>query len=162
PASRKPEPEPETETATRALPVEGFGRFAAVADAVRASTRRTEKVAQLARYLGELTPEDAALAAVFFTGRPFPQSDPRTLTLGWSAVKRAVLEAAGMNDADFRAAYQRFADSGDAAEAVLAGRTRPATASLAAIAGFFAEVAADRGPAAKLERLQARLATLTA
>lgn len=148
------------ETSAPSQPAGAFARFAAVAERVRATARKLEKIALLADYLAGLTPEDAALAAVFLTGRPFPQSDHRTLNLGWSAAKRAVLEVAGLNDSDFRAAYQRFADSGDAAGAVLAGKTRPEMVSLADLALFFDRAAAARGPAAKLELLRDRLATL--
>ncbi|HWA08876.1 MAG TPA: ATP-dependent DNA ligase [Opitutaceae bacterium] len=145
-----------------ALPLDAFGRLAAVADEVRAVPRKLEKVALLAKYLGGLAPDDAGLAAVFLSGRAFPQSDPRVLALGWAAVRRAVLDAAGLTEAEFRAAYQRFADAGDAAGAVLAGRTQPAPFSLAELAAFFTQVAAVRGPTQKLELLRRRIATLTA
>jgi DNA ligase-1 len=139
-----------------------FTRFALTAEAVKATARKLEKVSILSAYLGSLTPEDAAFAAIFFTGRPFPQSDDRTLTLGWSVVKRAVLEIARINEAEFRAAYQRFADSGDAAGAVLAGKTAPRPCSLGQIAEFFERVAEARGPAAKLDLLSGLLKTVTA
>lgn len=145
-----------------AIAENSFARFAAVAEQVRATAAKLEKISTLAAYLGSLTPDEAAQAAVFFTGRAFPQSDDRTLTLGWAAVKRAILEVAGLDEAGFRAAYPRFADSGDAAAAVLAGRTQPEPASLTEIGDFLARIAAARGPVAKLELLRARLATLSA
>lgn len=128
-----------------------FARFAAVADAVRATASKLEKVNLLAAYLGALGVDDAALAAVFFTGRAFPQSQDRALTLGWAVVKRAVLEIARRTEADLRAAYRRFADSGEAAGLVLQGRTHPQPNDLAGVAAFFNQIAAARGPAAKLE-----------
>jgi DNA ligase 1 len=139
-----------------------FLRFAQVADAVRATPKKLEKIALLGAYLTELDPPDAALAALFFTARPFPQSVNRVLAMGWSVVKRAVLDVAQMTAADYYAAYHRFADAGDAAEALLAGRTNSAGATLAEIADFFAAIADARGPAAKLDLLQARLARLSA
>jgi DNA ligase-1 len=145
------------------IPAENsFTRFAAVAEQVRAAAGKLEKIATLAAYLAALAPDDAAQAAIFLTGRAFPQSDNRTLTLGWAVVKRAILEVANLDEAGFRAAYPRFADSGDAAEAVLTGRTQPEEASLADIGGFFDRVAVMRGPVAKLDLLRARLATLSA
>ncbi|HVU32832.1 MAG TPA: ATP-dependent DNA ligase [Opitutaceae bacterium] len=140
----------------------GFARFALVAGQVRATPRKLEKIEILRAYLAELAPDDAATASLFFTARPFPQSDGRVLTLGWSVIKRAVLEVAQMTEADYRAAYHRFADAGDAAEALLAGKTRSASATLAEIGTFFADVAAARGPTAKLDLLAGRLATLAA
>ncbi len=94
--------------------------FAAVAEQVKATPRKLEKIEHLGLYLAQLAPQDAALAALFFTARPFPQSDGRVLTLGWAVIKRAVLDVAQMSEADYRAAYHRFADAGDAAEALLA------------------------------------------
>lgn len=160
-----------------------FARFAVVADQVKATPRKLEKIEHLRSYLAELSPHDAALAAMFFTARSFPQSDGRVLTMGWSVIKRAVLEVAGMSEADYHAAYHRFADAGDAAEALLshrAGRgetsTNPMKASgqagtagagggggvtLSGIARFFAEIAAARGPAAKLALLEAQLRALS-
>jgi len=141
----------------------GFARFAAVAEQVKATPKKLEKIEFLRACLAGLSPDDAALAALFFTARPFPQSANRVLTMGWSVIKRAVLEAAGMTEADYRAAYHRFADAGDAAEALLANRVNHPGAglSLAAIAEFFAATAAARGPAAKLDLLAALLARLS-
>jgi DNA ligase 1 len=154
-----------------------FSRFAAVADQVKATPRKLEKIDLLRIYLAELSPGDAALAALFFTARPFPQSANRVLTMGWAVIKRALLEAAGRTEADYRAAYQRFADAGDAAETLLLNRGMPARnhpfgyrresprltgpPTLAGIADFFEKIAGARGPAAKLELLQAQFAALS-
>ena len=152
----------------------GFARFAAVAELVKATPKKLEKIETLRAYLAELSADDAAWAALFFTARPFPQSDGRVLTLGWSVIKRAVLELAAVSEADYRTAYQRFADAGDAAEALLAPRPVPPAecnvirytggpaVELGPVARFFAEVAAARGPAAKLELLRSFLERLSA
>jgi DNA ligase-1 len=139
-----------------------FLRFALVAEEVRATPKKLEKIERLRSYLAELTPADAGRAALFFTARAFPQSDGRILSMGWSVIKRAVLEVAKMTEADYRAAYHRFADAGDAAEALLAGHTTSTGATLERIAEFFVEVAAARGPTAKLELFEAQLAALSA
>jgi DNA ligase 1 len=142
-----------------------FARFAAVAEQVKATPKKLEKIELLRAFLAQLAPDDAAWAALFFTARPFPQSDGRVLTMGWSVIKRAVLEVAGMTEADYRAAYQRFADAGDAAEALLGGRKSgplpPSGLTLAQIGESFAAIAAARGPAAKLDLLQPQLAQLS-
>src|SRR5688572_11058102 len=146
-------------------------RFARVAEQVKATPKKLEKIEHLRSYLVELSPDDAALAALFFTARPFPQSDGRVLTMGWSVIKRAVLEVAGMSDADYHGAYHRFADVGDAAEAMLGNRPRSAAAqipsaagngiTLGALAASFEQIAAARGPAAKHDILVALLANLS-
>ncbi len=141
---------------------DSFARLARVAEQVKATGSKLEKIAALAAYFSSLTPADAAQAALFFTGRAFSQADARTLNLGWSVIKRAVLEIARLTEADYRAVYQRYADSGDAAEALLSGRTQPEPTSLGEVASFLAQVAGTRGPLLKLELLQKRLATLSA
>jgi DNA ligase 1 len=58
--------------------------------------RKLEKIALLQDYLAALPADDAALAALYFTGRAFPQSDgPRRLTTGWAGDQTAVLEVSG-------------------------------------------------------------------
>ncbi len=142
-----------------------FVRFCQVAERVKATPRKLEKIDALRAYLAELSAGDAALAALFFTARPFPQSANRVLTMGWSVIKRAVLEVAQATEADYRAAYQRFADAGDAAEALLQSASRPVPAPselpLTGISDLFAQVADARGPAAKLDLFRAQLAALS-
>ena len=161
---------PENITTPPAAP-DAFARFVVAADAVKATPKKLEKIELLRAYLAALSPDDAAIAATFLTGRAFPQRDPRNLNLGWAIIKRAVLEVAGTNEADYRAAYHRYADAGDATGAVLAQRpsflstlnAQPSTRAitLADLAGFFDAVAAARGPAAKLDLFRARLAALS-
>ncbi len=152
----------------------GFARFAAVAEQVKATPRKLEKITLLQTHLAELAADDAALAALFFTARTFPQADGRVLAMGWAVIKRAVLEVAGMSEADYHAAYHRFADTGDAAEALLANRPSAASnksagneararagVTLQGMAAFFSEVSAARGPAAKLDLLQAQFRRLS-
>jgi DNA ligase 1 len=141
---------------------ECFARFAAVAGQIKATPRKLEKIELLCTYLAELSADDAALAALFFTARPFPQSDERVLTMGWAVIKRAVLDVAGRTEGDYRSAYHRFADAGDAAESLLAAQTDSQGATLAAVAAFFADVARARGPTAKLDLLNAMLRRLSA
>jgi DNA ligase-1 len=135
--------------------------FALTADRIRAIPAKLEKIALLRDYFASLpSDEDAALAALFFTARPFPQSDQRTLNLGWSLIRRAVLEVTRLTVADFKQTYLRYSDSGDTAAAMLTGRTTPEPFSLSDAAALFAALAAARGPAAKLELLQTTLARL--
>ncbi|HEY1765663.1 MAG TPA: ATP-dependent DNA ligase [Opitutaceae bacterium] len=154
---------PRADAAEAAAPraPDAFASFAEIAERIRAATRKTEKTECLGGYLASLPAEAAAHAAVFFTGRPFFQAAGRTLNLGWSLVKRSVLDVAGAGDADFRAAYSRFADSGEASEHVLRGKTQPRGATLGDVASFFAEVAEARGPSAKLHLLDQMLRGLS-
>jgi len=143
------------------LPPGALGRLAAAGEQIRATPRKSEKTRILAEYLGALPADASAYAAVFLTGRPFFQADDRTLNLGWSLVKRAVLEVGGGSEADFRLAYRRFADSGEASELVLGGKTRTTGADLLDVAAFFGRAAEARGPTAKLAELTAFLRRLS-
>jgi DNA ligase-1 len=170
--------------AQEAAPALGsLAHFVAVADAVKATSKKLEKIALLRNYLSELSTENAAIAATFLTGRAFPQRDQRNLTLGWSVIKRAVLEVAGVTEADYYAAYHRYADAGDATAAVLqvgtplrgvresanddatadGSESRPSPpTTLSELHTFFGQIAAARGVAPKLELFRERLRMLSA
>jgi DNA ligase-1 len=153
---------PQAECETPPNAPETFLHFARVADAVKATPKKLEKIALLQAYLAALAPDDAATAATFFTGRSFPQTDQRNLNLGWAVIKRAVLEVGRVTEAELRDAYHRFADTGDATAAVLENKTEPKSCALSDILAFFERAAEARGPAPKLELLRERLAALSA
>jgi len=134
--------------------------FAGVAEKIRATTKKLEKVELLGTYFAALAEEDLGPAALCSTGRPFPASDGRTLNCGWAILKGALLTVSGMSEADYRSTYQRYSDSGDTAEALLQGRTQPEPWPLADLPRFFARLAETRGPLEKRELLQSRLARL--
>ena len=69
------------------------------------------------------------------------------------AAVRAVLEVAGLTESEYRSAYRRFADAGDAAEVLLANSSHRGAqggisspegggVSLAQVEDFFAQIAA--------------------
>ncbi|HEY9155032.1 MAG TPA: MBL fold metallo-hydrolase RNA specificity domain-containing protein, partial [Opitutaceae bacterium] len=155
------EPSPETAATVAedeaAQPADSLDRFASTAERIRATPKKLEKIAWLNEYFRTLSDEAAAIAAVFFTGRPFAQSDERELNLGWAVIRRAVLDATGLTEADFRQTYLRYSDSGETAEALLTGRTQPEACSLRDTLALLAELAGKRGPALKLESLRDRI-----
>jgi DNA ligase-1 len=134
--------------------------FAQVGEKIGATTGKLEKVALLKDYFAALAPESLAPAAVAFTGRPFPSADGRTLNLGWAIIKSALLAISGLSEADYRATYRRYSDTGDTAQAILQGHTTHDPWPVADWPRFFGELAATRGPLDKKIVLQARLAHL--
>ncbi len=148
-----------TSTAATATTAD-FSAFAFVAELIGATAGKLEKIRLLSEYLATLETDDAAHAALYFTGRCFSQAAPRTLNLGWALIKRALLEITGLNEGDYRRAYGRFGDSGDTAEAILAGHTHAAPTSLSDITRFLEKLTATRGPSTKLDLLRERLRTL--
>ena len=146
------------------LPVapDAFAIFAQAAAAVGATASKLEKVAVLQNYFASLPIEVAATAAIFFTGRTFPQADARTLNTGVSLLRRAIVQSAGASEGDFRAAYSQFRDTGDATAAILASR-KPAGPQLTVpeLSLIFDQLAVDRGPSEKLVTLHALFARLS-
>ena len=139
--------------------------LAAVAERIRDTASKLEKIAILRDHFTALAPDDAARAALYLTGRPFPQSDPRALNTGWSLLRRAVLEVSGHNEGDFRAAYRRYADSGETAEALLSAPKLPsaplAPLPLSELETLLARLASASGPSTKLDLLTATLRHLS-
>jgi DNA ligase-1 len=139
---------------------EGLAAFARVAEKIKATSSKLEKVALLAGYFAGLSPEELGAAAIYFTGRPFASSDGRTLNCGWALIKASLLKVSGMTEADYRSIYQKYSDAGETAQALLETYTTPESWPVSEMPGFFSELAKRRGPAAKQELLQHRLARL--
>src|SRR5262245_44466540 len=94
-------------------------RLAEAAIAISKTSSRLKKVALLSEYLRSLTDDDLRAAAVFFTGRPFPLTDARTLSVGWAALLRSIQEISGASDDMARDAYLVTGDLGEAAARML-------------------------------------------
>src|SRR5437899_13039241 len=93
--------------------------FATTAEAVAATTKKTEKVRQVAEYFRSRPVEEATQAAVFFSGRAFPAWEERTLQVGGTLLWRALAEISGKGEVALTAAYRRHGDLGSAAHEVL-------------------------------------------
>jgi DNA ligase-1 len=132
-------------------------RWSDLAERVAATTRTSEKTALLADYLRSLTPDELRVAAVFLTGRPFPEADQRATGLGWSAIMAAITALTGASREDLGQAYDRYSDLSLAVEDVLvrAGHDPAPEASptLPEVAATFAAIEAASGSAAKAKLL---------
>jgi DNA ligase-1 len=95
-------------------------RWSEVTERVAATPRTSEKTAILAAYLAELPPEALPIAAVFLTGRPFPEVDQRSIGIGWAGLAAVVLAVAGADREALRRAYDRSSDLSTAVADVLA------------------------------------------
>ena len=96
-----------------------FSRFAETADAVSATSKRLEKLAILAEYFSPLSDEDLAIACRFLSGNPFPFSDERTLSLGFSAVSSVLLELSGIPVEEYGPLVVSLGDAGDVAARIM-------------------------------------------
>jgi DNA ligase-1 len=94
--------------------------LSAVAEAIAGSTRKNEKIRLLAEYFRARTLEEAAIAAVFLSGRPFPAWEETTLQAGSGLLVRVLLEVSGKTEAALERAYRHHGDLGAAAGELLA------------------------------------------
>src|SRR5215218_2166514 len=140
---------------------DAFDRWASVADAVRATTKRLQKVAALVDYLPSLPDEALAIAARFFSGIVFPRHDARTTQVGGSILWTALTSLTGLPDEALAEAYGRHGDAGDMVGDVLAAQPSSAH-SLAWVEGRFAALARATGSTARREIVRDVLATLGA
>ncbi|MFL6537396.1 MAG: ATP-dependent DNA ligase [Chthoniobacterales bacterium] len=139
-----------------------FAAFAAVGEAISATAAKLEKVRLLADYLGTLDVEQLRIATTYFTGKPFPQSDLRTLQVGWAVIFRAVLSAAKISDTELHRIAGGHGDAGKTAFEALETRTSPEPFTIRESRELFDDLQRTRGPIAKAELLQSRLAKLSA
>ena len=139
-----------------------FARFAEVGESIAATPGKLEKVRILSEYLRSLDAEQLPIAARYLTGKAFAQSDPRTLQVGWAVIFRAVLAATKLHDSELHRIAGSHGDAGKTALEALDGRTTPQPFTLVESKQLFDNLQKARGPLAKTELLQARLAKLSA
>jgi ATP-dependent DNA ligase I len=139
-----------------------FLTFANVGEAIAATPAKLEKIRLLADYLRGLTSEQLPIAALYFTGRAFAQSDLRTLQVGWAVILRALKAATSIDDAELHRIASAHGDAGKSAFEVLNGRTAPQPFSIRESRELFENLHLTRGPGAKAKLLQNRFSTLTA
>jgi DNA ligase-1 len=134
--------------------------FAELCERIRATPKKTEKVALVADYLRAQKVDDAALAAVYLSARPFPAHDEATLNVGGGLISRIVTE---LSPGSLNSAYRKFGDLGEAAGELLRRRKgeQPGL-SLSEVSEAFRALAAARGQASKADLLRSLFDRATA
>jgi DNA ligase-1 len=135
--------------------------FCRTANAIAATTKKSEKERLLADYL--VTLDDASLerAVVFFSGSAFPRKDQRTAGVGGAALSDAIVEVTGRPADEVWAAWSKYGDAGDTV-AELFDDDPGRTVSLAEVGETFERVAATSGAIEKKNVLVALLRKLDA
>jgi DNA ligase-1 len=128
--------------------------FVETADAVGATTKKTEKIRLISDFFKNLNLSDAVLAARFLSGRAFADHDERTLGIGGSLLSRVIAQAAGRAGESLGTAYRKHGDLGDMAEEFLLGATREGDLPLTDVGKLFEEMAATRTQLQKAELLR--------
>ena len=123
-------------------------RFARTCDAIAATSKKLEKTALVADYLRTLPSQEAAIAAIFLSGRPFAAYDEATLQVGGALLWRVIGELSGKSEHALTEIYRKHGDAGSVAAEALPERTE-AVLSLLDVQRVFSEIAAARGPAPK-------------
>jgi DNA ligase 1 len=138
--------------------------FARTCDAIAATTKKLEKTALVAAYLrcslqSSLLSE-AAAAAIFLSGRPFPAYEEATLQVGGALLWRVIGELSGKSEHELTEIYRRHGDAGSVAAEALPDRPESGL-SLSEVQRAYYEIAAARGPAAKASLLRQLLERAT-
>jgi DNA ligase-1 len=135
-------------------------KLAETCEAVAATTKKLQKTAIVADYFKSRTIDEAAVSAVFLSGRAFPAREETTLQVGGSLLWRAVAELSGKDEAELTVAYRRHGDLGAVAGEVLPETSRQGL-SVLEVADTFRQIASARGPAAKSALVRDLLARAT-
>jgi|HubBroStandDraft_2_1064218.scaffolds.fasta_scaffold00917_6 DNA ligase-1 len=149
-------------------------KFAEAAERIAATTRKLEKVAIVADHLNSRPPQEASIAAVFLSGKPFPAWEQTTLQVGGRLLWQMVQELSEKSDEEMTAAYRRHGDLGAAASEVLPEPARVGTEeneslnladesglTLRQVQTTFRSIAAARGPTAKALLVRELLSRVT-
>ena len=135
-------------------------RLAEACEAIAGTTKKLLKTAIVADYLKSRTLDEAAVSAVFLSGRAFPAWEETTLQVGGRSLWQIVAELAGgspssaegdsteKNEDTLTAAYRRHGDLGAVAGEVLPQRPSQGL-NVLEVEEAFRQIAAARGPAAK-------------
>jgi DNA ligase 1 len=97
-------------------------KFAEACERIADTTKKLEKIAIVADYLKSSPPEEASVAAVFLSGRPFPAWEESTLQVGGRLLWQTVEALSGRTAQELTAAYRKHGDLGAAAADLLEAR----------------------------------------
>jgi DNA ligase 1 len=135
-------------------------KFAETSEAIAATTKKLQKVAIVAEYLKSRTIDEAAVSAIFLSGRPFPAWEETTLQFAGRLLWRVVAELSGQADSALTTSYRKHGDLGAVAGDVLPEQSGQGL-SVLEVAETFRQIAAARGPAAKAALVRDLLARAT-
>jgi DNA ligase-1 len=124
--------------------------LATACEAIAGTTKKLLKTGIVAEYLKARSTDEAAVSAIFLSGRAFPAWGETTLQVGGRALWKIVAEVSGTNEGKLTDAYRQYGDLGSVAGAVLPERTGQGVGVLEVEATFH-RIATARGPAVKAE-----------
>jgi DNA ligase-1 len=123
-------------------------KLAETCERIAGTSKKLQKIALVAEYLGACSQAEAADSALFLSGRPFPVREETTLQVGGSLLWKVVGALSGKSSQDLSDSYRKLGDLGLIAAAVLPARCGPELTVLE-VQSRFRQIAAARGAAAK-------------
>ncbi len=123
-------------------------RLSTACEAIAATTKKLLKTGIVADYLKSRTPDEAAVSAVFLSGRAFPAWEETTLQVGGRSLWQIVADLSEKAETDLTAAYRRHGDLGAVAGELLPQRPSQGLTVLD-VERAFRQIAATRGPVPK-------------
>src|SRR5262245_23028317 len=152
-SSSTPNPQPSTP----------FARLAEVSGELEGLRGRNAMADLAGGFLRGLAPEEIAPATRMLIGRPFAETDPRTLDVSWAAVWSSVRRLVAATREETDAVFGAHVDAGGAVEALLhQHRTAPVDGpplGLIEVHRALEAIAAESGPGSR-ERKEAALLAL--
>jgi DNA ligase-1 len=136
-------------------------QLAEICERIGATTKKLEKIGIVAEYLRSRSIEEAAVSAVFLSGRPFPAWEETTLQVGGALLWRVIGELSGKSEDELRGAYRKLGDLGAVAREVLPARSLDSPLSPLEVQEVFSNIAQARGPAAKNALVRELLSRMT-
>ena len=133
--------------------------FAEAAEKIAGTTKKLEKTSIVAGYFKLRTLEEAAVSAVFLSGRPFPVWEEAILQVGGSLLWRLVGQLSGKSEQALTEAYRKLGDLGAVAGEVL--ESRGPGLNILEVRDRFRQIATTRGCAAKETNVREMLSHAT-
>ena len=128
-------------------------KLAETCERIAATTKKLQKTAFVAEYLQSRPVEEAAISAVFLSGRPFPVWEETTLNVGGALLWQVIKEISGSTDAQLEGSYRRHGDIGAVTAEVFPDRNNSGLCVIE-VACRFREIAAARAVAVKTKAVR--------
>src|SRR5690242_17167991 len=87
-------------------------KLAQTCERIAATTKKLEKTTLVAEFLRSNSVDEAAVSAIFLSGRPFPVWEETTLNVGGALLWQMIKVISAKTDAQLEAAYRRHGDIG--------------------------------------------------
>ena len=135
--------------------------FTVTANAIAATTKKSEKERILAEYLRSLDDASLERAVVFFSGSPFARREQRVTGVGGATIGDAAAEATGKSAEEIWSVWSKYGDAGDTIGEAFEGRSGQ-DVTLVEAGEYFERLSATSGATAKKDVLVELLRKLDA